>query len=141
MSYNPYRHCAVKVRALFQSEARMSPEERRQNQWTLLIKFGTTQIVVGKGDVNTVFYTLGADGERKICYPDSLLENLTALGNQSHWYYELERPNRPLKHYWKLASLQRLIVPDKGYRVYGIGKTREQVLRGYKGLDGYEWRK
>jgi hypothetical protein len=141
MSFNPYRHAAIKIRALLQTEAKMSPEERQMNQWTLLIKFADTQMVIGKGDVNTMFLILGATGKRRVCYPDSLLEKLTALGDQRYWRYELETPGSQPENFWSLAALERTTVPVRGSRVYGIRSSRDLVYRSQKGLDGYEWRK
>lgn len=137
---NPYKQLLAKTKALLACEARLEPEERRQNQWQLLIKFSGVQVVVGKGDVNTMFILMGEE-PRRVCYPDALLERLQALGDQPYWRYEMVTPDKGSQFYWTLARLKRDTVPMRGAVVYGHRETRERVLHASKGLDGYEWKK
>ena len=81
---NPYKHLYSKITALLRAEAKLSPEERKANQWQLLVQFANTQITVGKGDVNTIFFQFG-DGKRRVCYPDEILDILKKHGEQKHF--------------------------------------------------------
>jgi hypothetical protein len=78
MSAVLYRAMLSKVKALLKVESPHSKDERSAQQWQLLFQIDGTQFIVGKGGVNTTFYTVG-DGERKLCYPDELLEFLESL--------------------------------------------------------------
>lgn len=137
---NPYKHLAVKVRALLASEAKMTAEERKQNQWQLLVTFTDTKLTVGKGDVNTMFYQFG-DGERKIAFPDTVLDRLDALGTQKHYRY-LVVVDKTTKHFWSLPQALQKITPTRGAKVYGLrdGVESELVATAIQGLNGYEWK-
>lgn len=62
-----------KVFTLLKTESKLSLLERKNQQWQLLFQIkGYGSYVLGKGGINTMFYTID-DGERKLCYPDDLL--------------------------------------------------------------------
>lgn len=140
-SFNPYRHLLSKVTALLKLEARMSPEERADNQWQLLVKFCGTQVTVGKGGVNTIFYVLGAKGQRKLCYPDDILEKLSTLSQQKYWRYEVKDSEGNSKFSWTLDSIRGKVPAARGSKIYGL-KHAERVLlhTATKGLHDYEWK-
>jgi hypothetical protein len=67
------RSLRAKVVALLRIESKMGLAERGAQQWQLLVQLnGDECYVVGKGGVNTMFYTVNG-GERKLCYPDEML--------------------------------------------------------------------
>lgn len=137
---NPYKHLAVKVRALLASESKLSAEERKQNQWQLLVTFADTKIMVGKGDVNTMFYQFG-EGERKIAFPDTVLDRLEALGTQKHYRYKVVVGSK-INHFWSLPQALQKVVAVRGAKVLGIKDSAEwdTVASAIQGLNGYEWK-
>ena len=85
---NPYKILRLKAMALLQLEAQLKPEERKANEWFLTVAFCDTRVLIGKGDVNTMFYQFG-DGQRKVCYPDELLAKLHRLERQAYVAYRV----------------------------------------------------
>ena len=131
---NPYQILRKKIEALLAIESKLAPEERKQNEWLLTVRFADTQIVVGKGDVNTMFYAFG-DGARKLCYPDELLSKL----------YKLEK--QPFARY-KVASSGKILFSEtaackstpKGVIIGIAADGSEKVaFRAKANLKGMEW--
>lgn len=138
--FNPYRHLMSKVTALLRTEAKMSADERRANQWQLLVKFCDTQITVGKGDVNTIFVQMGATGKRLTCYPDQILEKLSALGSQKHYRYEVVDAAGDSTWFFSLATLKKQVTPEKGMKLYGHTDKRVFLHKTHQALNGYDWK-
>jgi hypothetical protein len=140
-TFNPYRHLNQKVQALLRLEAKMSAEEREANQWQLLVKFCGSQLVVGKGGVNTCFFILGANGTRKVCYPDALLSKLQSLAENPYWRYEVLGPDQTSKFFWTEAAALERSSPVKGSKLYGLKADKRVLLkRASQGLHAYEWK-
>jgi hypothetical protein len=139
-SFNPYRHLLSKITALLRLEAKMTAEERRANQWQLLVKFNGTQVTVGKGDVNTIFCQFGENGERKVCYPDQILERLSTLGAQKYWRFEVVTADGKSKWFWSLDAIKKKVTPARGMKVYGHTDKRTLLHTTKQGLDAYEWK-
>jgi hypothetical protein len=137
--FNPYRHLITKVTALLRTEAKMTADERRANQWQLLVKFCDTQVTVGKGDVNTIFFQFG-NSERKVCYPDQILEKLNTYASQKYWRYELVSPGEDSQWFFSLATLKKKVTPEKGMKIYGHTDKKVLLHKAYHALDGYEWK-
>lgn len=142
--FNPYRHVHSKVRMLLASEARMSADERRACQWTVLVKFCDTYILVGKGDVNTVFMQIGEAGTRRVVYPDTALERLAALGTQPYWMYELrfkESDDREPLWLCSVEEIKRKYPADTcaGARIYGHKLKEKLVYKIASTMQGKEW--
>jgi hypothetical protein len=139
--FNPYKHLHSKVKMLLVAEARMSEDERRACQWTVLVKFCDTYFLVGKGDVNTIFIQAGEKGVRQVVYPDSALERLAALGTQTYWRYELRfKDGGTSKWYWSVDRLKQKHPAATGQRIYGHKTGKEKLL--YKAsttLQGLDW--
>lgn len=139
--FNPYRHLITKITALLRSEAKMTAEERRCNQWQLLVKFMDTQIMIGKGDVNTIFFQFGEKGSRKACYPDQILEHLSKLASQKYWRYELVDAKGQSTWFWSLAMLKKKTTPAKGMKIFGHKDgARTLAHKTVQGLNDYEWK-
>lgn len=142
--FNPYRHVHSKVRMLLASEARMSADERRACQWTVLVKFCDTYILVGKGDVNTVFMQMGPTGVRQTVYPDTALEQLTALGSQPYWRYELrwkDSEANPSIWFSSVEKLKRKYPAETcaGARIYGHKTKEKLVYKIASTMQGKDW--
>lgn len=137
---NPYKHLAVKIRALLATESKLTAEERQQNQWQLFVKFAGTQIMVGKGDVNTIFYKFG-EGERKAVFPDTILDRLDALSTQKHYRYTVVVGEKR-RGFWSLSQALQKVDAARGAKVYGHGDgdTETLVSTAIQGLNGYEWK-
>lgn len=137
---NPYRHLTTKITALLRAEAKLSKEERRQQQWMLMIEFAGTKVTIGKGDVNTIFSQFGEDGKRRTSYPDQILDRLGTLGAQKHWRYELVTADGESRWFWELDALKAKVKPTRGAKIYGHTETRQLVNKAVKGLADYEWK-
>lgn len=142
---NPYRHLQTKIRALLATEAKMSEQERRANSWMIQVNCADTKLLVGKGDVNTMFYQFG-DDKRKVNYADWLLEHLEVLAAQPYTRYLLTLPGGETRNYWSLESIRKRVEPELGMRVVGIRGImpvleKELVLIVNNGSDalGFQW--
>jgi hypothetical protein len=88
-----------------------------------------TKLLVGKGDVNTMFYQFGTD-ERQANYPDWVLEHLETLGSQPFTRYEVvDTDGEVLNSYWSLARLKRRLKPEIGTRVVGVRGLNHELER------------
>ena len=143
MALNPYAHLHSKITRLLQAEAKLSADERKANQWQLRVAFCGTHVTVGKGDVNTIFFQFGEDGQRMVCFPDEILARLEKLRKQPAWRYELVTP-KGSKQFWSLDALMKKVAPARGYKIYGLTGVGEPVRKllhtAKQGLDAYEWR-
>lgn len=137
---NPYRHMQVKVRALLASEAKLSAEERRQNQWMLQVSFCGTKLLVGKGDVNTIFYQLG-DGKRNVVYPDTMLERLEAWAAQPFYLYVAMTKDGKRQTFTTLERLKAKVEVRLGMKILGLRDDQQTVVAvSRNGLDSVEWK-
>jgi hypothetical protein len=124
-----------KSQALLVLERNLTEDERKENEWLLTVTFKGIEMIVGKGDVNTMFYQLG-EGKRAINYPDEVLTLLEKLAKRK---YVLYRANDKL-----FVNVKRAFAFAKSGRIYGIledGKEKaaykcKPTLKG-----GLEWEK
>lgn len=137
---NPYQHLHRKVTALLRQEATLTEDERRANQWQLLIKFCGTQVTVGKGDVNTIFYQFGPNGKRLVDYPDDFLNKLKKLADQKACLVRVVHANETKT----MFSLERALVkpPARGSKVVAVDfdGTERTLFIAKPHLSGeYKW--
>ena len=137
---NPYQHLHRKVTALLRQEASLTEDERRANQWQLLVKFCGTQVTVGKGDVNTIFYQFGAEGKRGVDYPDDFLGKLKKLADQRACLVKVVRDGKSRN----LFSMERALAlePTRGSKAFAIAfdGTERLVYIAKPHLSGhYKW--
>ncbi len=78
---NPYKNLLFKVRALLKEDDTLTKAQCEMFQWQLLAKIGDYTFTVGKGSVNTIFYTASST-QRAVCYPDEILTQLEALSKR-----------------------------------------------------------
>ena len=136
---NPlFKVMASKVRSLMIHEARLTNDMKKCQQWQLLFQIDGIQFIVGKGDINTMFYVV-ADEDRVICYPDELIEKIWEWSRRKYTSYYVftgkkEKVSGPLWHRPK----------DTDYPVGSLivgrnsdGKKRLAVLQ--KSLAGKSW--
>jgi hypothetical protein len=130
---NPYRILHQKLTACLRLEAKLTKEEREANEFSLLVRFGDTKMVVLKGGVNTIAYTMG-DGERQVCYPDEMLEKLDTLAKREFWYFEVGGRIR-----FSVGTLLKK-PPGKLTRIVGVGENGKKLAYVAKAtFDGAEW--
>lgn len=75
---NPYKNLLLKVRALLKEDDHLTKEQCEVHQWQLLAKLHDYTFIVGKGGVNTIFFSASSE-ERSVCYPDEILDLLKKL--------------------------------------------------------------
>ncbi len=102
----PYRQLLLKVRACLQVEAKLAPDEKKANEWIITVSFNGTKVIVGKGDVNTIFYQFG-EGKRKVCYPDEMLTKLERMAQQEYWTFQQIANKKTRTFFSETAALKQ----------------------------------
>jgi len=94
---NPYKNILNKVKLLLKEDDQLTKVQCECHQWQLLIKIpGDYTFTVGKGGVNTIFYSLSS-AERAVCYPDEILTILEGLAkSKSFGYLALDKSKSPI---------------------------------------------
>jgi hypothetical protein len=116
------------LRAQLRVEAVLPPEQRARTGWTVMVEFAGTRVVIGRGGVNTCFFTFG-DGERRIDYPAKLLRALDLYARQSYPLYRIrDRNDRVMRQMFSSAKI-REVSPEKGWVIHGVdADDQEQTL-------------
>lgn len=84
---NPYNNTLQKVRGLLKRDDQLTKSQCELFQWQLLVKVpGDYTFTVGKGGVNTIFYSLSSE-ERAVCYPEDILTLLEGLSRRNVFVY------------------------------------------------------
>lgn len=85
---NTYQNTINKVKLLLKEDDQLTKEQCEMYQWQLLAKVPGTDytFVVGKGGVNTMFYS-ASSAERATCYPEDMLEILNELAKSKTFVY------------------------------------------------------
>lgn len=142
MSTNPYKQLKDKLIACLKVEAKLDADERENNQFSFLVKLGTTQVTVVKGGVNTIGVTVGA-GERQVLFPDDAIELLDGLAKRPYWYYRANGQGfDPNGGSVRVHINDFLRTPPRGPgKIVGIGPKGETVLQVAKPTlnGGYQW--
>jgi len=135
-TYNPYRNLLAKVRYLLHTDAKMTEAQLTDHQWMLMAKVAGSQVLVGKGGVNTMFYQFG-DRKRKVCGPMELVELLKRLSRRRYVAY---RVNDTLAWSEKTALAAD---PKPKTKIIGIRADGKEVVvyTATKTLQGYQWAK
>lgn len=131
----------VKTLALLKAEAKMSQAERQCQQWQLLFQIGKSNYIIGKGGVNTTFWS--KDGsERVLLLPQDMLNQIDVWisGVGEKLFSVVDRDGEVIQR--KLTSVeQALSVKAKaGALIYQHqdGKKRK-IFKRVQGLMGREW--
>ncbi len=132
----------TKVNSLLMAEAKLSKAERECQQWQLLFQIkGLGQVIVGKGGVNTTFYTIGK-AERVLCLPQDLLNKIDTLIAMSSavTYSIVSSEGKTIKRGLSKPEAQAYDAP-KGSFICEVkdGKRKKTHKRG-KGLTGLSWK-
>lgn len=83
---NVYKNLLAKVKVLLKEDDQLTKAQCEQMQWQLLVKVADYQFVVGKGGVNTIFYS-STSTERAVCYPDEMLTILEDMAKGEVFAY------------------------------------------------------
>lgn len=131
-----------KVKGLMDIELEQPKEVRECQQWQLLFQIPSMgQVVVGKGGINTMFYIV-ADGERVLCLPDKMLEQIDiwiALASATT-YAILNSEKKAIKR--NLSKAEAKAYPAKPGQYLGEVKDgkRKIIMKRVKGLMGNSWK-
>ena len=108
MKLNPYKNTLTKVKALLKEDDQLTKEQCELFQWQLLVKIpGDFSFNVGKGGVNTIFYTASSE-ERAICYPEEMVTLLEKLAAGEVFCYQAYDKNKaPVGYSIDIASAKK----------------------------------
>ena len=136
---NAYKNLLNKVKVLLKEDDNLTKEQCEAFQWQLLIKSpkGRT-FTVGKGGVNTIFYSASST-ERGVCYPDEILEILEPLTRSKvYMYLAMDKKKKELGYSYDPYIAKKF--EGAHYVVACSFKDRKEiVLRKAKGLFDDEW--
>jgi hypothetical protein len=136
------RHLLDKVKRLLASEASLTAEECKQNQWQLLTTYGNLLYIVGRGGANTCFYKIG-DSERQVCYPDELVNFLTNLISQKYASYSVYSKERKLIKRGFISLDDALAYTPSGAGMWIVGITpdnrKRKLYYSVSGLRSNDW--
>lgn len=126
----------TKLKHLFNTESKLSADQRAQNEWVLICNVHGLKITVGKGGANTVFYSLGEKAERNICYPVDIVELFQKRSERKYEMYLLN--DTPI---WSDKTAIKKVKPKPGYTIHGMTETgdKELVYKAKKGLTQTAW--
>ncbi len=85
---NQYVNTLQKIKALLKEDDKLTTAQCECYQWQILVKVPghDATFVVGKGGVNTIFYSASST-DRKVCYPEDILELLEKLSKSKVFVY------------------------------------------------------
>lgn len=133
-----------KVFSLLKAEEKLSVNERKNQQWQLLFQItGFGDYVVGKGGVNTMFYTVN-DGERKLCLPEEMLAIIDnwCQNSSTKSYAIMSDTGKIVKS--GLASKQDALERNSKPNYFIVSVDGEKITKLYvrtKGLFKTTWKK
>lgn len=116
----------------------MAEEDRSQTMWTALVLFSGTQLYLGRGGVNTVFYVFGKSGKRKTGYPAKVLVMLDRLAAQPYPFYRIrDSDSKTVARSYHL-HLIKATQPHAGDTLEGVAVSGKAtvVFRGKRSLQG-----
>jgi hypothetical protein len=131
-----------KVKALMDIELEQPKEVRECQQWQLLFHIPSMgQVVVGKGGINTMFHIV-ADGERVLCLPDKMLEQIDlwiSLASATT-YSVLNAEKKTIKRNLSKAEAQAFQAKPGHYLAEVKDGKRKILAKRVKGLMGTSWK-
>ncbi len=128
MTFNPHKHALRQFKSMLAGEADFTHEDKERNQWQLMVKFCDTQIVVGKGHINTAFLIYDGNVEkRKVAMPHEIISLLRRLAAQPFPLYALMQDGIEMRRF---QSLRPVIAKDPKRKgsIYGIALDGERTL-------------
>ena len=129
------------LRAQLRLEATLDPADLPATMWQAMVEFSGTSVTIGRGGVNTCFYTFGK-GERKVDYPAKLISLLDRLAKQPYPFYHIV--DSETKALYRLFSLERAkaVAPKYGWKIVGVDadSSKHPAFMGRRDLQGeYTW--
>jgi hypothetical protein len=135
---NPYRHLAKMLRATMKFEIELPANDREKTMWMATVQFAGTQILLGRGGANTVFYTFG-EGKRKYNYPAKVLAMLDKLAAQEFPIYRLRDSDNEIDE--QSFFLRRLLAMEPRHKeiITGVdvdGVEKRMVAKARRDVNG-----
>ena len=131
-----------KVLTLIKAEAKMNQKERGCQQWQLFFQIkGFGDYLVGKGGINTMFYTVNG-GERVLCYPNDMLELIAKWAQEASVtrFVILNPEGKEVRTYPKLEEAKEFKA-KAGYFIAKIAEGKRTKLFVRKaGLVNKTWK-
>lgn len=139
MAMNVYKNFLNKVKALLKEDDNLTKEQCETLQWQLLIKSPSGRnFYVGKGGVNTIFYSASSK-ERRVCYPDEILEILERLSKSNVFVYTaLDKKKKEIGYSYDPNIAKEF---EGAFYVFACSfkDKRKPVFRRTKNLFTEEW--
>jgi hypothetical protein len=131
----PYKYLMRAVGAQVRLEALMVPEHCEHIQWTTIIKFAATAVIVGKAGVRTYFWQLG-NGPQKQGSSDEILIVLRGLNKQPYPVYAIVDERGEQRKSFSLSELLRG-EPGRGNVIIGVkfDGSQEKLFRSARRAD------
>lgn len=129
-----------KVFQLLQAESKLTTQERSCNQWQLLFQIkGCGDIIVGKGGVNTMFYTVN-NSERKLLLPEAMLDKI------DQWIIKTEVTTYTVVNKKRVVAKRLSSIDEakqhkeKGNTIFSVKNGKKEKLMEFKKtMFGYAW--
>lgn len=127
---NYFRILRKQVRAMFESEAGLTPEQRQAIEWQIMMNIGGTVYTVGKVHSNTAFVRVGKDAEPQSMYPDEMLELLTSWSQSNYVDFLICRDNEVFAQGFETVEQALAKTPLKflkGVTISGLKSNGQKV--------------
>jgi len=131
---NTFKNTIQKIRSLLKEDDNLTKEQCEMFQWQLLVKVQDYSFSVGKGGVNTIFYS-ASSLDRRVCYPDEILELLDSLAKSDVFVYVATANNEELGYSVLLESAKAIPGAKSVVAVSHLGK-RKRVAKKVKNMYG-----
>lgn len=132
----------AKALALLKAEAKMSQSERQCQQWQLLFQIGKSNYVIGKGGINTTFWSKD-DSERVLLLPQDLLNQIDVWidASDKKRYSVVKSSGDVVERDLTDIGQAKSVKAGEGAYIYQHqdGKKRK-IFKRVQGLMGKEWR-
>lgn len=132
---NPYSNLLKKVKALLKEDDNLTKSQCEMFQWQQLIKIGEFTFTVGKGGVNTIFYSKSSD-ERDVCYPEEIINLLDTLAKGKVFVYVALNKSKEVLGYSVMEDQAKNFKGAKYLAAVSFTGKQTVVKRKIVGLDG-----
>jgi hypothetical protein len=139
---NPYKNILQKVKALLKEDDQLTAAQCELFQWQQLVKIpGDYVFNVGKGGVNTIFYSASSE-DRAVCYPDEILTLLEKLAKGKVFAYAALDKSKNILGYSVNDKVAKKFKGARYLATISFSGELTTVQRKIVGLDGKKsWQK
>lgn len=132
-----------RVKAAWQAESTLTPDERRQHSWQFVTRQSGQPYLVGKGDANTFYYSVGENVEPTFVMPDEMFAVLDSWCNSRFVYYCIAKGKQlgKVRYSSEKEAMKRKGSKFVGCAIVGVtGDNKKKSLYRYReGLTGSGW--